>query len=41
MIDVNKPLIELWDQIKVCHDEEHPAYFKPHWEKIYLDHNAV
>jgi len=26
-LDVNKPLIELWDHIRLCHNEQYPAYF--------------
>ena len=41
MLDANKPLIELWDQIRVCHNEEYPAYFEHNGKKIYLRHDVV
>ena len=36
IIDVNKPLIELINDIRACDPDEYPAYFLYHGEKVCL-----
>ena len=35
-LDINKPLEELWDHIRVCDNDNYPAFFYIHNKKVTL-----
>ena len=39
-LDCNKPLIELWDKIRVCDNEKFPAFFRINNKKIILKYEV-
>lgn len=39
-LDINKPLVELWDHIRICDNEKFPAYFKIDNRKIILNYRV-
>ena len=38
-LDINKPLKELWDNIRICDNENYPAYFYINDKKIILNYS--
>lgn len=40
-LDVNKPLKDLWDDIRVCDNEKFPAYFIVEGKMIYLKYKVA
>ena len=39
-LDINKPLIDLWDNIRICDNEKYPAYFYIEGKKITLKYEV-
>lgn len=40
-LDANKPLIDLWDHIRICDNAAYPAFFKINGHKVFLRYEVV